>query len=177
MKNSIVSRADAVIRWIERMKSAYSSGRVESAYLDAQCASADLEYLRSNIFADIKPKPHTFFPAMARTFFLSAAILVTMVNPLSHENVPYIHETPAVLPQKAEPVDTQKTSQPTAAKTTKKPRRASPPKLPPRNEARKPTPKTTPVSTKKQPAYDKMNYLLETGRRALKSDITVIKIK
>lgn len=176
MKSSIVSRADAVIRWLERMKSAYSSGRVESAYLDAQCASADLEYLRSNIFADIKPKPRTFFPALARTLFLSAAILITMVNPLSYENVPYVHETPAVLPQKAEHSETQKTSQPPAAKT-KKPRRASPQKLTPRNEARKPTPKTTPVSTKKQPAYDKMNYLLETGRRALKSDITVIKIK
>ena len=48
-------RTDAVIRWLERMKIAYSSGAVESAYMDAECARADLEDLRSDVFAVMKP--------------------------------------------------------------------------------------------------------------------------
>ena len=173
----IDKRADAVIRWLERMKRSYSSGRVESAYFDAECASADLENLRTNIFVGIAPKTRSCVPSFVRVILLSLLMLVLTAMPLSVENAPlhvlYADETP----QGAVKVEEPQELPPASAAAMPKPKRVRRNAPPKRSEPAKPNPKPKPVTIKKRPAYEQMNHLLETGRRALKSDVTVIKIK
>ena len=42
-------RIAGIIRWLERFQSSYRSGAIESALMDAECARADLEDLRSDV--------------------------------------------------------------------------------------------------------------------------------
>ena len=42
----VEKRVAGIIRWLERLKKSYSSGALESALMDAECARADLENLR-----------------------------------------------------------------------------------------------------------------------------------
>ena len=172
-------RADGVIRWLERMKSAYSSGAVESAYMDAECARADLEDLRSEF---LRPKDSNkgmgFLLTFSRAVFLAFMIVMVTVMPLSRDNMVMIETEPVIeaapevvmLPEpqvkpeplpkksrKAQPV--KRTVQPTVTAPVKS---ASKPKVSP------PT---------KTVAYDKVYSLVQTGQRALKNDRSVIKVK
>lgn len=86
---AVDKRADAVIRWLERMKKSYRSGAVESAYMDAECARADLEDLRSDVFAGMNPVRRSerleSISRGIRTVFLAAVIVLTTVAPLWRE--------------------------------------------------------------------------------------------
>lgn len=179
--NTVARKADTVIRWLERMKRAYACGAVESAYLDAECARADLETLRTNIFAflpGVKPKTQSKFPAVIRVIILAFAVVMAMTSPLSRENISHI----PVYAKDAEKVSVKEevaSSDSQHRVLTEKPKRTQRPpsarrtaKLP-----EKPKPEPKPAPSKKQPAYDKLHMLLETGRRALKTNNTVIKIK
>lgn len=80
-----------IIRWLERLKTSYSSGAMESALMDAECARADLENLRLDVWATLEPKTQTgnkFFSRVmnfSRVASLTALIVLTAVFPISKE--------------------------------------------------------------------------------------------
>ena len=173
-------RADGVIRWLERMKSAYSSGAVESAYMDAECARADLEDLRSEF---LRPKDRSktsgFLLTFSSVMFLAMMIVMIAVMPLSRDNmavietVPLIEEAPKVVilpePQvKTEPQPKKSRAKNSAMKRTVQPTAAAPVKSAQKPKASSPA---------KTVAYDKVYSLVQTGQRALKNDKSVIKVK
>ena len=179
--NTVARKADTVIRWLERMKRAYACGAVESAYLDAECARADLETLRTNIFAflpGVKPKTQSKFPAVIRVIILSFSVVMAMTSPLSRENISHTpiyaqaSETESVKEEVSSSGRQPKVITEKPKRTQRQPSAKRTAKLP-----EKPKPEPKPVPAKKQPAYDKLHMLLETGRRALKTNNTVIKIK
>ena len=48
-------RVAGIIRWLERLKKSYSAGSMENALMDAECARADLENLRLDVWANLDP--------------------------------------------------------------------------------------------------------------------------
>ena len=46
-------RVDGIIRWLERFQSSYHSGALENALMDAECARADIENLRLDIWSRV----------------------------------------------------------------------------------------------------------------------------
>lgn len=156
MANAL-KRADAVIRWLERMKKSYTSGKIEAALMDAECARADLEVLRSRVFADIKKPERTFI--LPRLFLLTAAIVMLTVTPLHDEKKPIIEPEPLVL---AEPIvvirEEPKIVQAKPKKTVKR-------QTPVKKVQQTPQITKKPVKTV---AYDKINELVKTGREALR---------
>lgn len=184
MRYTVEKRADGIIRWLERMKSAYTSGKVESAYIDAECARADLEDLRSSMFEGITCERHSNFWSITRAVILASAIIISSANPLSREKMPPsdTHTVSAKIDGEIVSPRTEE-SQPANHITHLQNQTASaPPKT--RRTRKAPSPKRTEKiipKTKPQPektvAYDKINALTETGQRALKNSRTVIKIK
>lgn len=182
-------RADAVIRWLERMKSAYTSGALDRAYLDAECASADLEDLRTNIFSGISRKHRNsqavksgIFPQIVKPLILSVIILMLMIRPISRENVPILEpeiSLPEASPQefRAKVPETPKAEERTSPlpSSKPKPRKQSAVKRTSTKPEKTSKPKISNSPPVKKPAYDRVNYLLETGRRALKTN-SIIRI-
>ena len=176
---SLESRVDGVIRWLERMKKSYSSGKVETACMDAECARADLEDLRTDIFADIIPRRKDSIPAMfARVLALSAMIVMMTAVPLSREKLPSVAAEPPASPPKAEAPVKVITPAPESVRQQMpaKPRKPSQAIKRPTKTASKPKPEPKP-SQAKSPAYDRVYSLVQTGQRALKDDKSVIKVK
>lgn len=183
--HKLARRTDGIIRWLERMKKAYISGHVESAYIDAECAVADLEDLKSCVFADVVNERKTFFswPCM-RVVFLAVIIVMLTVMPVSHElnikteikteNITVSSLKPDILPEINTPV-TPKVSQ-RKQENVSVSSKAVQPKT---RKSSKPKPQT--VVTKPSPsrtiAYDKIPELLQTGQRAMKNHSRVIKLK
>ena len=52
-------RVAGIIRWLERCVKAYKSGAVESALMDAECARADIETLRCDLWKKLEGCPDT----------------------------------------------------------------------------------------------------------------------
>lgn len=171
-------RADSVIRWLERMKKSYSSGKIETAFMDAECARADFENLRSDVFADIRPTQRLNanpFLTFIRATVLALVIVMAAVMPLSREEIPVNipaepatntivvmepHETTFAGPQQsAKPREkNQKKSRP--AKTSA-----------PKRQTEEVRVLVKPEETKKTVARDtkKILSLVETGKKALKN--------
>lgn len=178
-------RADGVIRWLERMKRAYSSGAVESAYMDAECARADLEDLRSEF---LRPKDSSrgsgFLLTFSRVMFLAMMIVMIAVMPLSRDNMTVIETEPeepevVMLPEpqvKPEPQTKKPRAKATAVKRPAQPTASAPVvAYAPRPVKTVPKPKAS--SPAKTVAYDKVYSLVQTGQRALKNDRSVITVK
>ena len=87
----VEKRVAGIIKWLERLKKSYSSGAMESALMDAECARADLEDLRLDVWEKVSPSAHRNSAAFsrvlgyARTFSLSVIIVMASVVPLSRD--------------------------------------------------------------------------------------------
>ena len=177
-------RIDGIIRWLERLKKSYKSGAMESALMDAECARADLEVLRQEVWSKAVPSavPHNGIRASAvfRAAVLAAAIVMSYVAPLA-KDVPsvVIEHNPETLTL-AEPIvivreDTPSYEAPAPVQRTpvqKKTAKRTPSPARKRVQAQ-PDVKPAPVRTV---PYDKVFSLVQTGQRALKNTSTVIKI-
>jgi len=81
-------RITGIIRWLERCIKAYKNGAVESALMDAECARADIETLRGDLWKKLENRCSTrarrfnSFKA-AETFFLAFGILLVIATPLA----------------------------------------------------------------------------------------------
>ena len=188
-------RVAGIIRWLERLKKSYSSGAMESALMDAECARADLENLRLDVWATLDPEAKTtkkIFSRVlndARVMSLAALIVMLTVFPLSKEIQPPAIEHDKKTITLAEPIivireekneikndnniinanaaaKSPKKTQRTAA--AKKPQQTAPAKLHAEKIEKK-------EAEQKTVAYDKVFSLMQTGQRALKNNSTVIK--
>ena len=185
MRHAVIDkRADAVIRWLERMKKSYRDGDAGSAFLDAECARADIEALRHDVFAGMKTdgsKCHEVFTRvmmMLRTLSLSLLVVMLSVFPIAKDIVPLpadnepepliLAEPIAIVREDISPVATPK-RKPAKTQTVKRPLQAEKPPVKPKA---KPLP-----SSNKIVQYDKVFSLIQTGQRALKNNNSSIKIK
>ena len=94
----LVEKKIAVInKWLDRLVKSYKSGAMENALIEAECAKADLEDLRQDVWAKvIKPAKKSGFSFSAFNFnvmpksfsgvlILSALIVMLMVVPLKKD--------------------------------------------------------------------------------------------
>ena len=160
-------RIDGIIRWLERLKKSYKSGAMESALMDAECARADLEVLRQEVWSKAVPSAPVMLPSLppavvgavpCRAAGLKTAETLTLAEPIVivREDAPS-YEAPA--PVQRTPVQKK------TAKRTPSPAR--------KRVQAQPDVKPAPVRTV---PYDKVFSLVQTGQRALKNTSTVIKI-
>ena len=186
-----------IIRWLERFKKSYSSGAVESALMDAECARADLENLRHDVWAtldpNVKPVNKNFlrFINFLRISSLSLIIVLTAVFPISKDV-----QAPAIEYKKneitfAEPiiiVREEKIKNETENEFHIENNNNIKAKKPVKTANIKRTPPAAPEKIKtnkiekteiqqKSVAYDKVFSLMQTGQRALKNNSSVIKIQ
>ena len=178
-------RIDGIIRWLERLKKSYKSGAMESALMDAECARADLEMLRQEVWSKAVPSavPHNGIRASAvfRAAVLAAAIVMSYVAPLA-KDIPsvVIEHNPETLTL-AEPIvivreDAPSDEVPAQAQRTQGQKKAAKrTQSPARKRAAQVQPDMKPAPARTVP-YDKVFSLVQTGQRALKNTSTVIKI-
>ena len=72
-------RIAGIIRWLERCLSACRSGALESALMDAECARADLDRLRDEVWAALEEKHAVRARKHPVVVFVKAAGLALMV--------------------------------------------------------------------------------------------------
>ncbi|MBQ7733875.1 MAG: hypothetical protein IJT58_07645 [Synergistaceae bacterium] len=92
MRHLVIDRQIAgIIKWLERLKKSYSSGAMESALMEAECARADLEFLRQDVWDKVKPgsfRRNKFLSALIAfsiPAFLALLIILLAVVPISRE--------------------------------------------------------------------------------------------
>ena len=186
MRHAIVDkRVAGIVRWLERLKNSYSQGAMEVALMDAECARADLEVLRQDVFtkcSGVKINPFTkFFATFSRVLFLALLIVLFSVAPISRELTPTL---PAALNNEiilAEPVIIIRED--SRAEIEKKPAQIQAPKKTKRLvnkpvKSEELSVKSAPVNqvntVNKKVPYDQVFTLMQTGERALKGNKTVI---
>lgn len=200
MKHSAVEkRVAGIIRWLERMKKSYSDGAIESALMDAECARADLETLRNDVWQKVKPMNHNelnFFHSVLhvlRCVSISLIVILFSVVPLAKDVVPVQSvndKMNASVSPEPEPViitrEDEKHEIRTADTKTESPSASSSSKRQTRRQTaqkkqEKPTVNTRTVTenhaSQKTVPYDKVFSLVQTGQRALKENTSVINIK
>ena len=182
-------RIAGIIRWLERFQSSYRSGAIESALMDAECARADLEDLRSDVWRSVGAvRPSRVRRAVVG--WLSSLVLLAVLavpSPLSREEglTPRREVRAAVQeperrvetppPALAEAAPAPATSR--AVRAEKRPasgRRTRAATAAPKPEgaaAVRPAPRDGGVVP-----YDTMFLLLQTGARALRNEGPAIRI-
>ena len=168
------------------MKKSYSDGAIESALMDAECARADLETLRNDVWQKVKPFEHKSSGIMIRILrYLSFAVIVILfhVAPMAKDNVPsptVTEEIHALTQPQPKPIIVVREYE----KPEVKPSKAE--SSPRRQSRRQVTQKRVQVNQKtvssrqtaqKTVPYDKVLSLVQTGQRALKENTSVISIK
>ena len=175
---------------------------MESALMDAECARADLEDLRLDVWEKVSPSAHRNSAVFSRVMncvrivSLSVIIVAASIVPLSQEvKAPEIeplknaraYTGPIVVFREYEDPTPEQTLKP--AEHTAKPEQkiadsssGSQKKQPPQKRTvQKRT--QTPAKTENKPKtsgtvpYDKVYSLIQTGQRALKNNSSVIKIQ
>lgn len=184
MRHAVVDkRVAGIVRWLERLKSSYSQGAMEIALMDAECARADLEVLRQDVFtkcSGVKINPFTkFFELFSRVLFLALLIVLFSVAPISRELTPVLPEInqdsnkivlaePVIIIREDSPAEIEKKPAP-----VKKAKRLA--NKPVKEEAAiKPAPVNQAQTVNKKVPYDQVFTLMQTGERALKGNKTVI---
>ena len=188
----VEKRVAGIIRWLERLKKSYSSGAMESALMDAECARADLENLRRDVWAEVRPSSRhenaIFLRVMSSVRTLSLAVIIVMLSvvPLSREviapvkqavNPEPVHTGPIIVIREYEPPewsDKPETPQVQPRKQTAQ-KRTAPKRMQTARISTAPAAGTQ-LSGGSVP-YDKVYSLIQTGQRALKNNSSVIKIQ
>ena len=181
-------RIAGIIRWLERLKQSYSSGAMESALMDAECARADLEDLRQAVWSQVKPSEHrvgifTRILSGLRTVSLAVIIVLLAVVPLSRELPAPIVELdksdivmaePIIIVREEDPVTEAVAPSRTASAQPVKKAASQKRKTSAKRPQAKPDTNSEPAGTV---PYDKVYSLIQTGQRALKNNTSVIKIQ
>ena len=186
----VEKRIAGINRWLERLKQSYSSGAMENALMDAECARADLEALRQTVWSKVRPsapRGKGVYPAL-KAAFLAVLVVMTAAVPLAREvSVPAVEYSvdelvlaePIIVvrePEHAEQTE-QKPEQPRTPSRSQK-QTAQKRQAPAKRTAPSPAPSpAAPAVKTKSVAYDKVFSLLQTGQRALKNNSSVIKLQ
>ena len=180
---AVDKKVAGIIRWLERLKKSYSDGAIESALMEAECACADLENLRNDVWQKVKPSKHKSLNNMILSFLrcvsLAAVVILFYVTPLEKDNVPSMtvtEEMKALTQTQPKPIIIVREYEKPEVKATSKPEK--PEKRSSRRQVtqRKASENPKPISQKTVP-YDKVLSLVQTGQRALKENSSVISIK
>ncbi|MBQ3693666.1 MAG: hypothetical protein II884_02700 [Synergistaceae bacterium] len=199
MRHHTVDRKVAgIIRWLERMKKSYSDGAIENALMDAECARADLENLRNDVWQKVKSPVHkSSFNGIIRVLkCVSLAVIVILfhVGPIAKDNVPVQsvrEEMKALTQSNPKPIiivreyehenekeEKHEKHDAKAMKAESPQRKISRRQVTQRKSDNKPAVKTvTRQASQKTVPYDKVLSLVQTGQRALKENTSVISIK
>ena len=179
------------------MKKSYSDGAIESALMDAECARADLETLRNDVWQKVKPASHNenkFFHALAyilRCVSLAVIVILFSVVPLAKDIMPVqivSDEMNASISHEPEHVTVVREDEKHEVRTayTRTESSISSSKRQVRRQTaqkktEKPAVNTRTVTANQAPQktvpYDKVLSLVQTGQRALKENTSVINIK
>ena len=190
-QGGIERRTAAVIRWLERFQNSYRAGALESALMDAECARADLEDLRIDVWERVgrASLPRRLRAGVVCGLLLSTSLIVmATASPIARGEgfIPAAVQTP--LPRS--PVAAELTPPP-AMQPEARPSGSPPGQKAIRHEVR-PQKKERPARkagvepvreevTARHPARvvpdDKLFSLVQTGARALKNEDPVIKIR
>ena len=87
-------RIAGIIRWLERCIKAYKDGAVESALMDAECARADIETLRGELWKKLERRHNECSSRFnsfktAEALFWAVAIMLITATPLAlHQEEP-----------------------------------------------------------------------------------------
>lgn len=171
-------RIAGIIRWLERFQSSYRSGALERALLDAECAHADLEDLRLDIWSQVETRPVRFplLGALCRVCLLTILFLLATAAPLSRlaQDVSTRQDVSARVEEsigaKPTPVKVEAPERDnTRVTASAAPRR-------PRAQAKEAQPEVRPQPAEKSVPYDQVFSLLQTGSRALRGEASTIKI-
>lgn len=190
MRHALVDkRVAGIVRWLERLKSSYSQGAMEIALMDAECARADLEDLRQDVFtkcSGVKINPFAkFFELFSRVVFLALLIVLFSVAPISRELTPPVSlinqdsnkivlaEPIIIIRENSQHEIIEKKPAPVQA-INKKARRLANKPVKPDESAIKPAPVNQVQAINKKVPYDQVFTLIQTGERALKGNKTVI---
>ncbi|MBR0075427.1 MAG: hypothetical protein IJP96_06715 [Synergistaceae bacterium] len=198
MRHALVEkRIDGINRWLERLKQSYTSGAMENALMDAECAKADLEILRADVWNKIQPRESDKNKFILRTVnfskiaFLTLIIVLLAVFPISKEipvaplkedknkivlaepiQIIYEHESKYETPK---PVQTVAKVNNNVNNNVAKPKRSVIQAETVKNL--KPEKPAKLEKAEKRVAYDDIFSLIQTGQRALKNNESVVKIK
>lgn len=85
-KQGMEKRIAGIVRWLERFQHAYRSGAIESALMDAECARADLETLRRDVWSALGSSraPRRRWGAIAcRAVLLALFVILATAVPVS----------------------------------------------------------------------------------------------
>ena len=185
--NKVDKKVAGIIRWLERFKKSCSAGAIESALMDAECARADLENLRLDVWASLSPQTKTGnkifsrFLNFAKITSLAAVIVMLTVFPISQEiKAPVIEHKkenltlaePIIIIREDNKKSEIKVKNENYAVKPKKPTRTANVKKPQIIQAKT---ETKPEQEQKTVAYDKVFSLVRTGERALKNNSSIIK--
>ncbi|GHS95938.1 hypothetical protein AGMMS50276_13410 [Synergistales bacterium] len=165
-------RIIAVIKWLERSLKSCRDGQVESAMMDVECARADMERLRSEVWADIsrryerkKSRPR------ALVCFLGVLFVLALCEPLRPDSGGFarvkrdsleITRTVTLQGQDDDEPKSAQKSKPQGAARTSKP---------------KPAPDPTQKAAEGEISFERVASLLQTGEKALKNGSPIIKIE
>lgn len=189
MRYSVLDkRVAAIIRWLERMKKSYSDGAIESALMDAECARADLETLRNDVWQKVRPSEHKSHDITIRILrYLSLAVIVILfhVAPLAKDNLPLptvtvTEEIHALTKSQPKPIIIVREYEKPEVKPSKS--ESSPRRQSRRQAVQKKVQVNQKTASSRQAVqktvpYDKVFSLVQTGQRALKENTSVISIK
>ena len=198
MRHALVDkRVAGIIRWLERLKQSYSSGAMESALMEAECARADLEILRADVWNKISTKPREvqrnkiFMSIMnfARIAVLTSIIVLLTGFPISKELPAKVIEEDKTQLVLAEPIQIIY-EEPKLAKVSTQTQLETPVKrdnkVKSKVEIQKPQKNVAPLKSdkpdkpavpQKKVAYEELFSLMQTGQKALKNNSSVVKIK
>lgn len=79
-------RIAGIIRWLERFQRSYRSGALENALMDAECARADLETLRQDVWLALDPSAASIRRRgrlLCRTVVSALLVILATASPVS----------------------------------------------------------------------------------------------
>lgn len=82
----VEKRVAGIVRWLERFQRSYRSGAMESALMDAECARADLETLRRDVWFALDPScvpPRRMRSLVCRVALLAFLMVLALSAPVS----------------------------------------------------------------------------------------------
>ena len=193
-------RIIAIIRWLERCSKECSAGTLESALMDVECARADIDRLRDEVWAKLERRHTAKVRARSALTFVHVLFLslgVVMAAPTStdrFQEAPAMSFSASVRPTVAEPPNeiSRETVVAISVNETRHEIVAQSPPLSQQQERAKTRPstenrgenKSTPAPKKietheeeKYIPYDRIISLVQTGEKALKNTEPAIKVE
>ena len=194
-QEKVDKKITGIIHWLERLNKSYSEGALENALMDAECAKADLEVLRRDVWNRVQPKNYVprfsfvnFLMSCLRTTSLTILIVLLAVVPISKDvkaNVVELNQLETletleknITPKSVKntpkiPAKNKKIAQISAKNSTKNPTKNSTLKNPEKTLqlAQKSEQKN---EKQKSVPYDKVFSLIQTGERALRNESYIV---